>query len=671
MSPPSGIDTKTSLPPVPKTPFKTEEASGDEDFQKLKKVLPLLEPTDEGWTSGLDSIISPKRSEIVHDREPPSASGRLGYQGLPNSTSAPTIAPRRDRSASPTRTALAATPETEAVTDFSHASSRQHPKVSFEMPRAFAGSPSNRAKYENPPSGLSSPERVRNVGIRHLNVASSQATSIGSRATGASYSSSDKTRSSGASSDVSKIERGRGGRPSDLDAIRLSPTSSPDVLAEPTKNANFRVNSKAEQILGSDAYRPESTTKHETRLSETSWYKSPVTTRDSAPHDELNTPESTLQFPVGLTMEDLNDLLDDSIKGQRDNVRCSSLYERSSLPDTNSHRRSRSVSPDKSYVTPEHSPSRSSPQKVADDHAKALLSKPLPRTPEQQPSKPPSKVMIGDHGWLQRDPSFVRKESQKMKQQSGLRNFANKIKQRAEEKVRRSPEMSRSKLTSLQRTEISNKIGSPPSRSRSASNTRESNFPISVGFSEQMRILGELELMLTTTANTFLMREKDAGRLAIGTLRKINEYWRNQNRPQVIEFRYDLHTQYLVVEANKHAFRFAGPPASEQGFAVNVMLNSWRSVARTLGLRTFCLPDSDMRKLFIDSYRILELLGAQFEFSMLLNRLQKRAMDRMAEAGRERAAGKNVEFGVTRQVMNGMDLDEGEGDGSNHGIYCG
>ena len=432
--PPSPKSSTAEFSPSADNSSSMVQVAFDEDIQEIKRVMPLLELTEDGWTSGIDSIITPRRTNINYEHVPPSASGRLGYQGLQNSTSAPTIASRRDRSPSPERSAIANSPRTPQTEASSKPHSRQHSKVSFELPRSHRGSPSNRAQYDS--SRISVEDNLQRIERSHhkepVNYPHSQAFSLSSRATGESYSSSDRSRPSPVISEMSTTNHQNGKRTTHLqEAVRFTPVSSPEIVTEPTKRDRHCVKSEVGQILSAESYSPDPVAKHEHRFPEKSWYRSP--TIDTTIEEEFQTPESALNFPVGMTMDDLNNLLDNSIKGQSSLNRASSMYERNSLTEPDSPRRSRSVSPEKHLTTPDPSPDRSPGRQAAEDYAESLRTKPLPQTPEQR-QKIPSKQMFGEKGWLNRDLEVVRVPSQKVKS-SGLKGFANRVKQRAEEKV--------------------------------------------------------------------------------------------------------------------------------------------------------------------------------------------------------------------------------------------
>ena len=410
------------------------ESPYEEEWQVFKNVIPLLQPTNEGWTSGYDSIITPTRTEFPQERDAPSASGRLGYQGLPNSTSAPTVS-SKNRSPSPKRSDTIGHPGVLKSAGSPKSPTRQPSKVSFDVSPPSGGRASNQAKYDNPRIGRSNYPKTSPHAHEHEDVLSplGRGFSPSSRITATTWSSSDQSKSSGRDSENSKTEYGNAANAKDLQSVRLPPNPSSDVMAEPIKKRNIRVNSKAEQILGTETYTPEPTAREKFYSRDSAWDQSNGrSTNDVLEHD-IDSPASALEFPaVGLTMEALNNLLDDSIHKQN-LARASSMYERTSLADTDDHCRSRSVSPYRSIATPTHSPSHSPTPRTPQELAEALKSKPLPDTPEKR-RKTPSKQMIGDHGWLHREGTVIRTKTQKNKP-SGFKNFANKMKQRAEEKV--------------------------------------------------------------------------------------------------------------------------------------------------------------------------------------------------------------------------------------------
>ena len=467
---PPSPESSTSRLPSPDRPLKKiVEIPSEENMNPTKQILTLLQPSDDGWTSGFDSLVTPSRRGRIHEQEnqPPSASGRLGFQGLPNSTSAPTITSWRRPSPSPERSEYDNSPSLRRTQQSRHGHSPTRSNPSYQAPSTFSGSPSNRLKYDIPHVGPTAlPNTPRTQDSNELHIRYEQDPSRESHATKSTSSGTKRTKSTGRSSEASRGTNTSAAGLDQLRPVRFSPVSNKEAPAEPTKNPRIRVNSKAEQILGSEAYVPPGQ-QHESIVPEISWYKSEGSAKDEPDTISLQTPESILQYPVGITMEDLDKLLDRSIQTQGQMNRASSVYERTSLVGTGSHRRSRSMSPvrlvppaaasshDRSpggspdwsphhfanpplqrspQSSPQSSPHSSIEKMHADEKAEMLRTKPLPRTPDKR-SRAPGKQMFGENGWLYREgETLTRAKSQKSKQ-SSFKSFTSRWRQKAEETV--------------------------------------------------------------------------------------------------------------------------------------------------------------------------------------------------------------------------------------------
>lgn len=81
------------------------------------------------------------------------------------------------------------------------------------------------------------------------------------------------------------------------------------------------------------------------------------------------------------------------------------------------------------------------------------------------------------------------------------------------------------------------------------------------------------------------------------------------NRPPVSEFLYDSITQHNLVMANLDRVKLHGD-AAKDAIAINSTMRGWKTLAREMAIRTFCSPDSVIRKHLHDAHRVLELLGA-------------------------------------------------------------
>jgi hypothetical protein len=151
----------------------------------------------------------------------------------------------------------------------------------------------------------------------------------------------------------------------------------------------------------------------------------------------------------------------------------------------------------------------------------------------------------------------------------------------------------------------------------------------------------ELELMLVHTGNCFLMTQFSQGRIAVDSIKKIVDTWKNKGRPIVIEFMYDQATQRELVAANQHNFRFHGGRAGDE-IRINSMLYNWKQVANLMSIRTFCTADTVLLKLLFDIEQMLELLGAGEPILLRLQQIRASANEMMRLARHK----KEVEMGV-------------------------
>ncbi|MCJ1324102.1 hypothetical protein MMC10_000764 [Thelotrema lepadinum] len=297
-------------------------------------------------------------------------------------------------------------------------------------------------------------------------------------------------------------------------------------------------------------------------------------------------------------------------------------------------------------------------------------------------SRSPMKQMFGEKGWLSRGASMNQVASQSPKKK-GLKEFAKLVRQKTDDKVSPPAPTTQTKtpITNhpFQKADLSKKLGFDPSSSpyppttpssptrtskdsAQTAHSQPSSPPeappptgpsgpaVSVPPSEQMRLYGELELLLQTVANNYLHTQKELGHLSPSSVAKVSKAWHNKNRPQVLEFRFDLGTQLDLVRLNSTTLTFYGPRSADPLHKA-ALFNSWKGVARELGVRTFCNPDAAVKKMVHDSYKMLEMLGAKTPVFLMLQGLQQRVLRRIEEEvvlkpRRER----KVRVGVTRQV---------------------
>jgi len=186
-------------------------------------------------------------------------------------------------------------------------------------------------------------------------------------------------------------------------------------------------------------------------------------------------------------------------------------------------------------------------------------------------------------------------------------------------------------------------LHSSPSKSPS-----KSKFHVSLSPPIQAKLYSEMELMICATANQYLNVQKDEGRMSIESVTKVMQYWASKNRPQVIEFMFDQATQRDLVLYNLKTFRFYGPNA-DNIVSMNSMMQSWKTLAREMSVRTFCTPDSVIRKHMHDCYKILEMLGAPLVTFLAFQEIQVKALKVMREEQKKRDEYEAIKFGVEKR----------------------
>ena len=69
---------------------------------------------------------------------------------------------------------------------------------------------------------------------------------------------------------------------------------------------------------------------------------------------------------------------------------------------------------------------------------------------------------------------------------------------------------------------------------------------------------------------------------------------------------------------------------------LNATMYAWKVMAKEMSVRTFCTPDSVLRKHMHDAHRVLEMLGAGLSTFLALQELQVSALKEMADAQKKR-----------------------------------
>ena len=174
-----------------------------------------------------------------------------------------------------------------------------------------------------------------------------------------------------------------------------------------------------------------------------------------------------------------------------------------------------------------------------------------------------------------------------------------------------------------------------PFQSKVVSN---STFPISLDPPTQAKLYSEMELMICVTANKFLLEQYKEGRISVDSVTKVTNFWASKNRPQVIQFQFDQATQRDLILYNLKTFKFHGDCAVNV-VLLNATLHNWKAVAKEMSVRTFCTPDSVIRKHMHDMLKILEMLGAPLVTFLAFQELQLNVLALMKEEQEKKLQG--------------------------------
>ncbi|KAL8930976.1 MAG: hypothetical protein Q9208_000077 [Pyrenodesmia sp. 3 TL-2023] len=264
---------------------------------------------------------------------------------------------------------------------------------------------------------------------------------------------------------------------------------------------------------------------------------------------------------------------------------------------------------------------------------------PLPSSPTKR-SRSPMKQLFGENGFLGWSTSMKELPSEEYRKK-GVKHLGEKLKQRVEGMT---ASISHGDLSKLIPASLSNR----ESPSKPGTVKVISTFPVSLSPPEQSKFYAEAELMIVATANNYLIIQKEEGRMSYESVAKITNFWAQKNRPQVIDFMFDQLTQRDLILYNLKTFRFYGPNA-ENPMSMNAMMNSWKTLAKEMSVRTFCTGDSTIRKQIQDIYKILELLGAPMVTFMAFQQIQVKILKIMREKQQERDEREAIKFGIERK----------------------
>lgn len=157
----------------------------------------------------------------------------------------------------------------------------------------------------------------------------------------------------------------------------------------------------------------------------------------------------------------------------------------------------------------------------------------------------------------------------------------------------------------------------------------------------QAKLYSELEVMICSTANAFILHQYYDGRVSQHSIDKVNAAWNAKNNHHVVEFRYDQATQRDLILDNRRNMEFTGD-SSRFPITLQSNLLQWKKIAREMTIRTFCLPDCAIRKHLYDLRKIIEMMNPSLEtlrtFEDLCIWAQNQMLDKATAARRQTEA---------------------------------
>ncbi|PLB51054.1 hypothetical protein P170DRAFT_464063 [Aspergillus steynii IBT 23096] len=159
--------------------------------------------------------------------------------------------------------------------------------------------------------------------------------------------------------------------------------------------------------------------------------------------------------------------------------------------------------------------------------------------------------------------------------------------------------------------------------------------PISLNPPMQAKMYSELEVMICVTANDFLFEQHGRGRVSEESIRKVTSFWESKNRPHVVEFQFDQATQRRLILSNIRTLQFNGE-SSTNPILLHSNLRNWKAIVQEMSVRTFCAPDSAIRKHMHDIDKLLGMLGAPTVTLLAFQELQMKTLAMMKKNLEER-----------------------------------
>lgn len=177
------------------------------------------------------------------------------------------------------------------------------------------------------------------------------------------------------------------------------------------------------------------------------------------------------------------------------------------------------------------------------------------------------------------------------------------------------------------KTTYPNRIGTGFWR-QSGADFPSSTARVSLDPATQAKLYSDMEYMICLSANEFMTRQFHEGRISPESIKKINSYWGSKNRPQVVAFHFDQATQRRLIISNLRSLRFDGE-CSTNPILLNANLRNWKVIVKEMSVRTFCAPDSAIRKHMHDIHKILAMLDTPVSIFLGFEDLQMSTLSLM------------------------------------------
>ncbi|KAL9616896.1 MAG: hypothetical protein Q9160_008285 [Pyrenula sp. 1 TL-2023] len=279
---------------------------------------------------------------------------------------------------------------------------------------------------------------------------------------------------------------------------------------------------------------------------------------------------------------------------------------------------------------------------VPDEPRKHNLDWPLPT---RKRSRSPHKRLFGENGWLSRSNSAkeasadrsAKQNNEESSRRPGFRLWGEKAKQKPEDTVHHLLTSDKSCADDVEPQYA------PPTKSSTSHNDSEgtssqvyrSTFPISIDAMTQMVIYAELELLIVTQVNRYLMEQHKKTRISADSVTKVVTHWKSKNRPQVLEFMFDQQTQRELVLYNISSLQFADK-YHHNNVKLHGVLSQWKAIAKEMNVRTFCNPDSMIKEHVLVTRKICEMVNARGGAYTALGQLEELVKTLIKDAETER-----------------------------------